>query len=297
MGLKENRGASPAVVRKKRLCQTSAARRVLGGVLFFCPYEIPHMHRRLHLRCRVFIHSGSGIFSPSMLDRCHHSLSWPKAPGDARLVACPICDTLQTSPRLRQGHGAYCICCGELLYRNRPHSLVRATSYSLGALIFMGVAHTLPFLTMGSGGLSNRLTLIEAAVVLMREQNVLVGCGVFFFTVLAPLILLGGLLYVAGPLLRGRVLPGAVVITRTSQRLEPWSMQEVFLLGLIVSLLKLAHLADLQLGFGLWALAGAVLCTAAALASIDRRELWDRLEIAERLHEAHLRKEAKAAPA
>jgi len=73
-------------------------------------------------------------------------------------------------------------------------------------------------------------------------------------------------------------------------------MQEVFLLGLVVSLLKLAHLADLKFGFGLWALVGAVLCTTAALTAIDRRELWDRLEIAEGRREAHSAKEEDPTP-
>lgn len=57
-------------------------------------------------------------------------------------------------------------------------------------------------------------------------------------------------------------------------------MLEVFLLGMIVSLMKLGHVAEVHFGIGLWALAGLVLCLAAALAGIDRRELWDRLEVA-----------------
>ncbi len=67
-------------------------------------------------------------------------------------------------------------------------------------------------------------------------------------------------------------------------------MMEVFLLGLIVSLLKLRDMADVDYGIGLWALGALVLCMAAALGGIDRMELWDRLEIVEHPQEQSRRR-------
>jgi paraquat-inducible protein A len=58
-------------------------------------------------------------------------------------------------------------------------------------------------------------------------------------------------------------------------------MIEVFLLGVLVSLLKLGKVAELHFGFGFWAFAALMICMAAAVASIDKRELWDRLEVAQ----------------
>lgn len=220
------------------------------------------------------------------VDRHHPSLSWPQIREGELRVACHLCDALQESPRLREGDAAYCFHCGERLYRNRPHSLAHATSFSTAALVFMGMTYVFPFITMTTGSMSTRLTLIETVAVLARETNPLVAVCVFFFTILAPLLLMTGLLYVAAPLRHGIALPGAVAACRMYQRLEPWSMIEVFLLGLIVSLLKLGHLAHVDYGMGLWALGGVVLCTAAALGGIDRQELWDRLEIAQRKAEA-----------
>jgi uncharacterized paraquat-inducible protein A len=45
-------------------------------------------------------------------------------------------------------------------------------------------------------------------------------------------------------------------------------------------MLKLAEMADLVFGVGFWAFAVLMLCMAAAVAGIDRNELWDRLEVA-----------------
>lgn len=214
------------------------------------------------------------------MNRYHHGLSWPQIRDGPLQVACHFCDTLQESPRLREGDAAYCCGCSKLLYRNRPHSLARATSFSSAGLVFMVIAHSYPFLTMKSGSLGTELTLAESVLVFWQQDDYLLAAATAFFTILSPLALLGGLLYVTAPLRSGRAWPGAAAVTRWFQRIEPWSMLEVFLLGLLVSLLKLGHLADLTFGIGLWALAGVVVCTSAAIAGIDRQELWDRLEIA-----------------
>lgn len=144
----------------------------------------------------------------------------------------------------------------------------------------MIIAHSFPFLAMKSGSLTTRLTLAESVLTFWRDGSPLLAAAVAFFTVGAPLVLLGGMLYVTAPLRYGFALPGALTVACWFQRFEPWSMLEVFLLGVVVSLLKLGHLAHLTYGTGLWALVGVVLCTSAAMAGIDRLELWDRLEIA-----------------
>lgn len=188
-----------------------------------------------------------------------------------------------------EGDGAFCVCCGEMLYRNQRHSLARATSYSLASLILMGVTHAFPFLTMESGGERTELTLVKAAQVLSLEGRPFLSVAVICFTIVAPVILMGGLFYIAAPLRRGTILPGTVKVMRWYQRVEAWSMMEVFLLGLIVSLLKLRNLAEVHYGVGLWALGALVFCMAAAVGGVDKLELWDRIEVVLHHRERHLK--------
>lgn len=209
----------------------------------------------------------------------HHGLPWPRLRRDEK-VACEFCDAVQAAPRLREGEAAFCVHCGELLYQNRPHSLSRATGFSIAALIFMGMAHTFPFLSMSAAGSRNELTLLGCVEALANESDPLLAFLCFVFTVLAPLLLTAALLYLCGPLMIGRALPGATRVARALQTSEPWSMLEVFLLGFIVSLLKLGDVADIEFHVGLWALVAVVISIAGATGGIDRRELWDRLELA-----------------
>jgi paraquat-inducible protein A len=146
----------------------------------------------------------------------------------------------------------------------------------------MVAVHTAPFITMDAGSLRTTLTLPGAARALISEGAPLVGWSVAVFTILAPLLMAGGLVYVCLPLMFGHSAPGAKFVTTLMGRTEPWNMIEVFLLGVLVSLLKLGKVAELQFGIGFWAFAGLMLCMAAAVAAIDKRELWDRLEVAGR---------------
>lgn len=209
----------------------------------------------------------------------HHGLPWPRLRRDEE-VACEFCDAVQSAPRLREGEAAFCVHCGELLYQNRPNSLSRATGFSIAALIFMGMAHSFPFLSMSAAGTRNELSLIACVEAVAAEGAPLLAGLCLLFTVIAPLLLTGALLYLCGPLMIGRALPGANGVARALQASEPWSMLEVFLLGFIVSLMKLGDVAEIQFHIGLWALVAVVVSIAGATGGIDRRELWDRLELA-----------------
>jgi paraquat-inducible protein A len=206
--------------------------------------------------------------------------AWPKPPGGPRYSACHFCDTLHDSFPVAEGMAARCLRCGAILYQNRPASLVRATAFSLAALILMALAHIFPFLTLDAASLRRNLSLVGAASALIEEDAPILGVSIALFTVVAPLMLAGGMIYLSAPLLIGRRAPGSFLVAKWMYLSEPWNMVEVFLLGVLVSLLKLAKVADVQFGIGFWAFGGVMLCMAAAVAGIDREDLWDRLEVA-----------------
>lgn len=208
-------------------------------------------------------------------------LPWPKPRGGQRYSACHFCDTLHDAFPVEEGTAARCARCGGLLYQNRPASLARASAFSLAALLLMVLVHAFPFLTMDAASMRRNLTLVGAADALIREDAPILGSSIILFTIIAPLMLAGGLIYVCLPLMFGRAAPGSFTVAKWMYRSEPWNMVEVFLLGVLVSLLKIAKVADVHFGIGFWAFAGVMLCMAAAVAGIDREELWDRLEVAD----------------
>lgn len=207
-------------------------------------------------------------------------LPWPKPPGGNQRSACHFCDALHLAEPLPEGTAARCKCCGAVLYQNRPASLVRATAFSVTSLILMVVVNSFPFLTMDAASIRSTLNVTSAASALFHQGSPILAMTLVLFTILAPVSMAVGMLYVCAPLMFGRILPGAFVVARWLNKVEQWNMIEVFLLGVLVSLLKLAKVADVHFGMGFGAFALLMISMAAAVASIDRDELWDRLEVA-----------------
>lgn len=207
-------------------------------------------------------------------------LPWPKPRGGPQQAVCHFCDTLHEALALPEGTAARCRCCGALLYQNRPASLVRATAFSITSLILMAMMHWFPFLVMDAASVRTTLSLSSASHALYQQGNPILGVLLALFTIVTPISLACGLIYVCGPLMFGRVAPGGFFVAKWLSRMEPWNMVEVFLLGVLVSLLKLGKVADVHFGIGFWAFGLLMICMAAAVAGIDRDELWDRLEVA-----------------
>jgi paraquat-inducible protein A len=209
-------------------------------------------------------------------------LPWPKPPGGPHYSVCHFCDTLHEAEPLPEGQAARCRRCGVVLYQNRPASLVRVTAFASAALILMMVVNLFPFLTMDAAGIRTTLNLASASRALFAESSPLLAIALALFTIVTPVALASGLIYVCAPLMVGKIAPGAIHVAKWLHRAEQWNMIEVFLLGVLVSLLKLDKLADVHFGMGFWAFAAVMVCMAAAVAGIDRDELWDRLEVAKR---------------
>ncbi len=190
---------------------------------------------------------------------------------------CGSCDLLQAEPRLLGGDRAHCVRCGEMLQRGRPQSLDRTLALTLSAAILLGVANLLPFLSFEFQGRSSSNFILSGVFQLWRTGFGVVAAVVFFTTVVAPLVYLGGMLYVLVPLWRGQRPPALGPIFRWLIELRPWAMLEVYLLGVCVAVVKLGQLATIVPDPALFAFVALILIWAAAAASLDPRMVWNAL--------------------
>src|SRR5262249_764914 len=60
--------------------------------------------------------------------------------------------------------------------------------------------------------------------------------------------------------------------------IHPWSMVEVFLLGVLVAYSKLVDLATIVVGPGLIAFVGLMVALVAARSALDTDEVWERIQ-------------------
>ncbi|MCB1099362.1 MAG: paraquat-inducible protein A [Verrucomicrobiae bacterium] len=200
------------------------------------------------------------------------------ATASKQLIACHECDSLWSVHSLAPGQNLNCGCCGSRLRSRREHSMQKATALAFGAAAFFIVANLFPFISMEVSGQSNEISLLRGVFALYREGDSWLGGTIAFFIIGAPFMMIAGILYLALPIMLGKVPPGGVRVCRLMIGSGSWNMAEVFLLGVLVSLLKLGHMAHVVLGLSFWAFIGLIICLAAAWSSLDRATIWDRLE-------------------
>ena len=102
---------------------------------------------------------------------------------------------------------------------------------------------------------------------------------IFFTGFVCPLAQLSGLIYVLAPLRLGGILPYTAAVFRWVGRIEAWAMLEIFFLGALVSVIKLAHLANIVPGVALFAFMMLIFIVPAASAGLDSESVWRRLPI------------------
>jgi paraquat-inducible protein A len=156
---------------------------------------------------------------------------------------------------LRADQLSRCPRCGVELDRGTYASPETALAIAAAAAQLWILMNVFPLVSLTLGGQRRQTTLSGAAVALATHGMPLLALLVAATAVIAPGVEIGLALYVLGRLKylkRSGALGVAMRWLRTVQR---WSMVDVFMLGCLVSIVKLANFAQLVVGPALWACA------------------------------------------
>ncbi len=199
-------------------------------------------------------------------------------PRDA-LTQCHECDLLQRNPPLPVGGAARCARCGHTLHRNQPDSLDRTLALTLAGIVLFIVANSFPFLSFQMQGQTTETTLFTGVKDLYGQGMWELAAVVFFTSILAPGIQLALLLIVLIPLRLNRLPRGFPTLFRYVETLTPWGMMDVFMLGILVSVVKLSDMATIIPGTSLFAFGVLIFVLAAAQAALDPDIVWSRVPV------------------
>ena len=196
----------------------------------------------------------------------------------ARECVCHECDLLVAVPVLQEGDQALCPRCGDVLAQLPKYPRQRPLVYALTSLIMLLCANFLPFLSINAKGMVNSMSLFQAASVLFSEEYRVLSVIVYLCMQLLPLtcLLLICYLYLGFRVWRGTP-PWAATACRGLFLLLPWSMVEVFLIGVLVSLIKIASLAEVGIGYGFWCFCVFCVMYLKSILHLDRGWMWDHI--------------------
>jgi paraquat-inducible protein A len=186
----------------------------------------------------------------------------------ATVQACHDCDLLQRLPPVSAGDVILCPRCGAVLLRHNPGHRERTLALSIAAAVLFVLSNAFTIVGIESQGNHSDSTLFGAVLTLWQDGMTLVAGLVFFTTILAPGIEILLMILVLAP---ARPEPK---LLRLLQATRPWAMIEVFMLGLLVSVQKLSHLASIEPGIALWSFAALMFVFSAFMATFNAQEMW-----------------------
>ena len=199
----------------------------------------------------------------------------------SKLIACHGCDLLVDVGELEHGSHASCPRCSHFLTRYQQDAMSRVLAYTIAALVLLGLALSFPFLSFSSSGLESVMTLRSAPMSLLNYGMPELAIMVALFIIYLPLLILLLLLSISLPLMLGRRVSWLKLATRSIFALQNWAMVEVFIIGVIVSLVKIAAMAEVELGLSFWAYAAFSISFTLALVTLDRYQCWEMIEALE----------------
>ena len=165
-----------------------------------------------------------------------------------------------------------------MLRKHPRNGLERTLALALSAAVLFIVANSFPFLAFDMKGQVTQTTLISGAIDLYQQGKAELSALVLLTIVVAPLAQILLLLWVLIPLRWNRVpwqLPDAFRLLRHAQ---PWSMMEVFMIGILVAIVKLMDMATIIPGLALWSFVLLMLVLTGAVSSFEPEAVWEKLE-------------------
>lgn len=193
-------------------------------------------------------------------------------------VCCPDCGLLQRLPAMGvPGMNTYCNRCGATLERTRGRSINAALAMSLSALVLLVPMNLLPFLTVSVFGVRHTSIIYSGIAGIAAQGWPLVALILALELIVLPFVRFGLLTTVLIGIYRGHQHPHLGRLFRWSERLDQWSMPDVFLIGCVIGYGRIAPFLPIDIGIGGYCVLAVAFLTLLTRASLDRREIWRRI--------------------
>ncbi len=198
---------------------------------------------------------------------------------DGELIACVVCDALHTVPTIPPKAALRCVRCGNVLLRSPGPALDRILASAFTTVILVVSALFFPFLQISASGFTSATTLVETAFAFKGGLTTPLTFVLIFTIIVLPIIRALALTWAVMPIrLNLRPLPQAKAAFRLANLLRPWSMIEVFIVGVVVALVKIGGMAKVGLGLAFWELLLILIIVILEATSLCEKTIWRILE-------------------
>lgn len=196
----------------------------------------------------------------------------------SRLYECPDCGQMQILPALRPGERAVCLRCDAMLRHTRRDPLSLPLALNISALILFILGATLTMMSVTTAGHQRVADLVTGPAELESYGLWEISAVVLATTVAIPLARVLCMLFVLLGLRMKRPPAEIRSIFAWVEYLRPWSMIEIYLLGLFVAYTRLKGMATVDLGPAVYALGALMVVMVVADYTLDDQAVWEAME-------------------
>ncbi|HDZ8925415.1 TPA: paraquat-inducible protein A [Aeromonas dhakensis] len=192
-------------------------------------------------------------------------------------TACEECDLLVPATTLAVGEASSCPRCGHTLSRHLPEQERRPIAYGFAAIIMFVLSNAFTFMSFSAKGVGQEMTFLQCITTLVDQGYLFLGAVLSLTLIGLPLVYMGSIMLVLWRVDKDLHSNALRSLGRLLCRIKPWLMVDVFLIGVLISLVKLMGMADIKMGLSFWAFVGYTLLLIKMISSLDRMWLWQRL--------------------
>ncbi|SUO97853.1 Inner membrane protein yebS [Suttonella ornithocola] len=178
-----------------------------------------------------------------------------------KLIACPYCDVLYKRPLyLARNEKLTCKCCGSTMIDGRAN-FYQAFIYALTALILFVIANAFPFITLSLQGEITTISVFSSVQSLFNNGLPILALLVMLFVIIMPLWYLTAVLWIIVSFRYQFLNTLSRRFLHWMHYMAPWNMLEVYLVGVVVTLVKIMQMASVQFDKGFWAFCALMICS------------------------------------
>lgn len=188
----------------------------------------------------------------------------------AGLSACHTCG------RVAAASIHQCPRCGAPIHPRKPDSLGRTVALLVAALALYVPANLLPIMSVQGLGGAQKNTILGGVATFWKTGSYPVAIIIFTASVVIPILKIVALATLCRALRRPSTNPRALTtIYRLTELVGRWSMVDVFVVAIMVTLVQLGRVMTIEAGPAALAFAAVVILTMVAAMTFDPRLMWD----------------------
>ena len=211
------------------------------------------------------------------LNNNHSSLIINSTQAQVPIIICPDCDLVVEDHTIPEGYRLRCPRCLTTLAAPKKNSLIRTAALSLTTLLLFIPAHFNPLLTFDVMGIRQSGSLFDSLVELSHHGAHPVALVALITALILPLCNPALLLTISLLIISERKKHLAIFFLRLHHHLQEWSMTEIFLIAILITIVKMYNSTVIQYDNGLFFYICFTALNIHLALSFDQAYYWRRL--------------------